>query len=494
VNSNALEIFRKYNSTPDEEWKEIIRKSAIDPMVDGIAFPLVPDEATQCHFAGATLARNVHVGYQYYKAVKDTYESRIRAIDEETKLLDVGSGWGRVIRFFMKDIVPANLSGCDVSPWSIEICNACFKGDLEFQLIDPLPPTLYGDDHFDIIEGCSVFTHLSYYAVVLWMHEYFRILKPGGLLAMSVWKQSRFDSIRKLQRGPHISPEADRYQHRLQSSFSSNCELEEDLYKEAGMVYIPYSSDPAVTYGEAFISPDSLADHWSPFFEHLTNFELDGYQQIVFLRKKADFPKIDGERLQETARVAKMFDIQSILVNSYIQKMKSPTCEEQQSVGDFNVVGGTLKRGKCDLILTSDKEKTAVAIKKIEASFKKVLTVKGRMKSALPSGIRNGFVALTGNFGDKNQQQVRAGILMGRMMFTIDGDFVEQVEKPQLFDQDKTFDFELTVNFKERTVSFSVDGQTVISRMTEVPLSITHIGFIASNTKTEFGEPQISGE
>jgi hypothetical protein len=141
MNSNAEKIFRKYNSTPDEGWKEIIRNSAIDPMVDGIAFPLVPDEATQCHFVGSTLAQNVHEPYQYYKYIKDTYESKIGDIDKETKLLDIGSGWGRIIRFFMKDIAPSNLSGCDITSRSVDICNSCFRDELNFRLIKPLPPT-----------------------------------------------------------------------------------------------------------------------------------------------------------------------------------------------------------------------------------------------------------------------------------------------------------------------------------------------------------------
>ncbi len=345
--TNAEKIYRKYNSTDDEAWKDVVRKSVIDPMIGSIAFPLVPDEKIQCHFAGAPLVKNVHVAYQYYKAIKDTYESKIKRIDEQTKFLDVGSGWGRVIRFFMKDIAPSNLSGCDVSSWSIDICNSCFRGELNFQLINSLPPTPYADDYFDIVEGCSIFTHLSYYAVLLWMYEYFRILKPGGMLAMTVWKQCRFDYIRKLQSEPPRSPESDKYNYTLQSSFSRDCELEEDLYKKTGAVYIPYVSNPAATYGEAFISPDLLVSQWSSFFEHITNFELDGDQQIVFLRKKPDVPKINRETLREIANVAKMYDIQTICVNNYNKKMRTET--EINCQGKLAEIETLLNRGETQL-------------------------------------------------------------------------------------------------------------------------------------------------
>ncbi len=323
MSSNAEKIFRKYNSTPDEDWKEIIRKSAIDPMVDGIAFPLVPDKATQCYFVGSTLENNVHEPYQYYKSIKDTYVSQNGKIGEQTKLLDAGSGWGRIIRFFMKDITPSNLKGCDVSPRSIDICNSCFRGELNFQLINPLPLTPYEDDCFDIIEGYSVFTHLSYYAVTLWMHEYFRILRPGGMLAMTVWQPRRFDIIRQLQKEPLRSPESERYFYRLQTSFSRDCELEEDLYGKTGFVFIPYSSDAEITYGEAFLSPDLLVNQWSSLYEHITTFQLDVDQQIVFLRKRPDAANINHETLQETARIAKLFDVQSICIYDYKMKMMS---------------------------------------------------------------------------------------------------------------------------------------------------------------------------
>ena len=248
MSSNAAKIYTKYNHTPDEIWKEVIKQSASDPIIDGITFPLLPDEKTQCHYVGSTLALNTQEPYQYYKAIKDTYEARVGSIGEQTKLLDVGSGWGRIMRFFMKDIVPSNLFGCDVSRTSFDICNSCFRGELNFQLINPLPPLPYEDDFFDIVEGYSVFTHLSYYAVLLWMNEYFRILKPGGMLAMTVWKDRRFDYIQKLQGEPLRSPDSDRYHYILQSSFSRDCQLEKELYEKTGVVYIPYSPDPDSTY------------------------------------------------------------------------------------------------------------------------------------------------------------------------------------------------------------------------------------------------------
>ena len=323
MNSNAEKIFAKYNSMSDEEWKNIIKQSASDPVIDDITFPLCPDEAMQRHFVGATLEQ-VDVPFDYYRTVKSIYKSNNGNFTSKTKLLDLGSGWGRILRFFMKDIKPSNLFGCDVSPISIDICNTCFSRDVSFQKIRPLPPTLYEDNSFDIIEGYSVFTHLSYYAIVLWMHEYFRLLEPGGLFAITVWKKSRFDYIRKIQSKPPISPEANKYHYNLQSSFSKDCELEEDIYNHAGYIFIPYSPGFDNTYGEAFVSPELLSSQWSSLFEHVSTIEIKGDQQIVFLKKKTTASKIENETVQEIAKIAKFDDIRSICMTNYIRNNQEP--------------------------------------------------------------------------------------------------------------------------------------------------------------------------
>jgi len=321
MNSNAEKIFAKYNSMTDDEWKKVIKKSASDPVIGGIKFPLCPDEAMQRQFVGATLER-VDVPFEYYRTVKSIYESLNCNINSETKLLDLGSGWGRILRFFMKDIKPSNLFGCDVSPMSIDICNTCFRGEVNFQKIKPLPPTLYEDNSFDIIEGYSVLTHLSYYAVLLWLHEYFRLLKPGGLFAITVWKKSRFDYIRNIQRKPPISPEANKYHYNLQSSFSKDCKLEEEIYEHAGFVFIPYSQDFDITYGEAFVSPELLSSQWSTLFEHVGTIDIKGDQQVVLLQKIRNASKIKDETVQEIAKIAKFDDIRSICMTNYIRENK----------------------------------------------------------------------------------------------------------------------------------------------------------------------------
>jgi hypothetical protein len=167
---------------------------------------------------------------------------------------------------------------------------------------------------------------------------------------------------------------------------------------------------------------------------------------------------------------------------------------QTSAVDGFLVINGTLEKGGLGYILSSDKGKVAIAIRQLDPPFKNIMKVKGRIKSAVPSGTRNGFITFRADFGDEKEQGAKAGILMANQMYTIGGAFVEEVAKPDKFDQDKVFDFDLTVNLKEKNVAFAVDGKNIVSRMTKTPVSITDIGFVNSGTKTEFSDLQISGD
>jgi len=318
LRSIADDIYSQYNGIPDEDWHTIIHRSATASQIDGITFPSVPDETVQRTYVGSTLAENTREPFQYYKAIKDIYTKSFKPIDKTTELLDVGCGWGRIIRFFMKDIAPGNLTGCDVSPQIIDTCRRCFHDSIPFQLIPSLPPTVFDNDSFDIIEGYSVFSHLSFYAVIQWLNEYFRILKPGGMLAMTVWKEDRFDYITALQHDVHKSPVTETYLHILQSSFSQNCSLERDVYRQCGFIFMPYSpDDPELTYGEAFVSPKRLEVIASGRFDFVTTYPLDVQQQIVVFRKKQSADPIGDAELKSLMSMAKLYDMLSICACAY---------------------------------------------------------------------------------------------------------------------------------------------------------------------------------
>ncbi len=101
-----------------------------------------------------------------------------------TAVLDFGVGCGRVARWWA-DVPGPAIHGCDPNPelagWTrahLPFVNAAVS--------DPDPPLPYADDSFDFVYALSIFTHLAERHALPWMAELRRVVKPGGLLLLTV--------------------------------------------------------------------------------------------------------------------------------------------------------------------------------------------------------------------------------------------------------------------------------------------------------------------
>jgi SAM-dependent methyltransferase len=105
------------------------------------------------------------------------------ALDAGTRVLDFGCGCGRVIRHLRTR--PAELHGCDTNPVAVEWCaeNLPFARFAVNALESPLD---YDANSFDVAYALSVFTHLPERLQRHWMDEMRRVLKPGGVLVVSL--------------------------------------------------------------------------------------------------------------------------------------------------------------------------------------------------------------------------------------------------------------------------------------------------------------------
>jgi SAM-dependent methyltransferase len=111
-------------------------------------------------------------------------EDNDRSVERLDDVLDFGCGCGRVIRHW-RTRTPARLHGTDYNPYLVEWCRA-HLGFAEFEQSMLEPPLAYPDEAFDLVYALSVFTHLHESLQMSWMTELTRILKPGGLLVLTV--------------------------------------------------------------------------------------------------------------------------------------------------------------------------------------------------------------------------------------------------------------------------------------------------------------------
>ncbi|GGA21894.1 hypothetical protein CYANOKiyG1_36940 [Okeania sp. KiyG1] len=101
-------------------------------------------------------------------------------------ILDFGCGVGRYLMAFKPELFPnQKLFGCDVFPECAKWC----QENLKFATVkhnDIQPPLPFENNQFDLVNAVSVFTHLRLDLQHLWAWDIYRVLRPGGILFMTL--------------------------------------------------------------------------------------------------------------------------------------------------------------------------------------------------------------------------------------------------------------------------------------------------------------------
>ncbi len=156
------------------------RKTALRDLLPGM-----PPDEIQTHYTGLSGSATLKEAFDSYRTFKQLYKVHTkRELATCEAVLDLGCGWGRIIRFFLKDLEPSRLYGADPVPDLIELCQRSNPW-CQFQRIDYEPPWPFADNHFDLVYSFSVFSHLDEDHHKLLLRELRRVLKPGGLLMVT---------------------------------------------------------------------------------------------------------------------------------------------------------------------------------------------------------------------------------------------------------------------------------------------------------------------
>lgn len=111
------------------------------------------------------------------------------SLKDRARILDWGCGAGRLTQHLTRNL-PGEIHGVDIDADNIVWAQANIPS-VHFQTVDLDLPTPFPDGHFDAAIGMSsVFTHLSEDDQFRWLEEHRRILKPGGLLLMTIAAES----------------------------------------------------------------------------------------------------------------------------------------------------------------------------------------------------------------------------------------------------------------------------------------------------------------
>lgn len=106
---------------------------------------------------------------------------------KEVSILDFGCSSGRVLRHFYNESKNDNwkLYGVDIQARPIQWIREFMPLEFCVYAGTAMPSLPFPDNHFDVIYGFSIFTHIKY-NWDMWLLELKRVLKPGGLLIQTI--------------------------------------------------------------------------------------------------------------------------------------------------------------------------------------------------------------------------------------------------------------------------------------------------------------------
>lgn len=278
-------IYSAYHAFDNDKWIDLLFETPDQSVINGITFPGFPSREVQINMVGSAGAGALHEAAAMYREIHSYARKNGLIFTPDTRVLDFGCGFGRMLRFFLKDVAPGNLIGTDVYPMFVDICNDLFQS-MHFDNNEPYPPLPYPDASFDIIYAYSVFSHLSEPAHLQWLKEFRRIIRPGGLIFLTL-RQKKFLKIYNKKIG--VSG-LSQYEDMLVRSFGDqNAML--PRYEAGEYIYVASGGGGALTndfYGEAVIPEKYIEKVWTQYFDIIDLFDKLSRlpQALIVLRPK----------------------------------------------------------------------------------------------------------------------------------------------------------------------------------------------------------------
>jgi len=280
----ASNIWLKYN---DDQWFEIMKRSVNEPLIDGIPMPGFPDADLQVAMVGSSFETSFKEADAFTRQVKRLMCEYGTGLTPFSMILDFGTGWGRMYRFFLNTVLPENILGTDIDQAFIELCQQTIPMG-RFEQNNAFPPMKYENNSFDAVVGYSVFSHLNKDVGLKWIEEFARILKPGGILVMTTYSRDFIkycDQLRKSGEKHTL-----RYQrHLAEKAFLDKKKAYRD-YDAGRFMYVPGTGGSvrkAALYGDAILSPKYIKREWTKYLD-LVDFIDDKAilpQALIVMRK-----------------------------------------------------------------------------------------------------------------------------------------------------------------------------------------------------------------
>lgn len=203
-----------------------------------------------------------------------------------SRVLDFGAGVGRQIKYFRDRFPEVEYQACDVEPSHVGWLTRAYP-DVTTRINSYAPPLDYPSDHFDMVYSVASYTHMEPAACDLWLDEFARVLKPGGIVCLTVIGVA---AMRKLS---EWFDEAD--VARLESMGHHHKDYDIRSSRKVAtsrrfLKYTEYLAHCGDHYGQTFFTRRHIEQSWPrPALELVDIAEgvVDDLQDLVILRKRS---------------------------------------------------------------------------------------------------------------------------------------------------------------------------------------------------------------
>jgi SAM-dependent methyltransferase len=169
----------------DEQWAAALAGG------DSRAPPL-PSSDVQSSFVGSAGLTAYDECKIFWRLTKNHLQSSTgKKPTDETKVLDIGVGWGRFYRWLLRDVSPKNIVGVDVDSEVVDLCMTSMPYGRFFTVPSG---QRYPEAPYDLAIAYSVFSHLSEAAARSTLRCARAALRPNGLMALTTLRPAHIET------------------------------------------------------------------------------------------------------------------------------------------------------------------------------------------------------------------------------------------------------------------------------------------------------------
>lgn len=271
------EAYALFRDLDDDLWALLLSRSYTSYPNILALLPEIPEPRLQENWNGLSGLPLLNQSKAFYRNTKESLAIHSEVELRDATILDFGCGWGRLTRFFARDVEPGSLLACDPVE---EILDVCRRSRVPATLAkSEFAPERLPFEGLDLAFSFSVFTHISERAAEACLRALHAALNPGGLLVITLRPPAYLDLDPKLR--------------------SARDELGSDPLAALGKPRYIFTPHPTagghpqyeggeMTYGEAVISLPYVRERWSELYDLVDVMAPieDIYQVAVTLRKR----------------------------------------------------------------------------------------------------------------------------------------------------------------------------------------------------------------